>query len=238
MKAEETKKMKQSARDTSSKETVSGKGPGVAASKISETAKNIVSPKTAARAEKQEKKVAAKQSAVAERDTARQKMGKTGKSEKPSKATLKIFLPGPDVPEKEPHDFDFSGLPDEYGETSIIAMAVDPNTVFVDWEIIPRDIAGEEGDLTLRLYDITGAEVMVSDVNAVIDVRLNKRVGRDFFDIGMPGRDMIAEEGIMTPEGVFLPIIRSDIISFPARLAYDDLGIVQKLLESGIPVGY
>jgi len=66
-------------------------------------------------------------------------------------------------------------------------MAVDPNTVFVDWEIIPRDIAGEEGDLTLRLYDITGAEVTVSDVNAVIDVRINKRVGRDFFDIGMPG---------------------------------------------------
>ena len=237
MKAEETKKIKKPAKNTGLKETVSSKGPEGAASGISDTAKKAISPKTAAKAEKQEKKAAADKPVVAGKDAAGQKTG-TGKSKKPSKAALKIFLPGPDVPEKESHDFDFSGLPGEYGETSIIAMAVDPNTVFVDWEIIPRDIAGEEGDLTIRLYDITGAEVTVSDVNAVIDVRINKRVGRDFFDIGMPGRDMIVEEGIMTPEGMFIPIVRSGIISFPALLAYDELGIVQKLLESGISVGY
>jgi len=49
---------------------------------------------------------------------------------------------------------------------------------------------------------------------------------------------MIVEEGIMTPEGMFFPIVRSGIISFPAPLACDELGIVQKLLESGISVGY
>jgi len=237
MKAEETKKIKKPAKNTGLKETDSSKGPEGAASGISDTAKKAISPKTAAKAEKQEKKAAADKPVVAGKDAAGQKTG-TGKSKKPSKAALKIFLPGPDVPEKEIHDFDFSGLPDEYGETSIIAMAVDPNTVFVDWEIIPRDIAGEEGDLTLRLYDITGTEAMVSDVIAAIDVRINKRVGRDFFYIGMPGRDIIVEEGIMTPQGAFLPILRSDIVSFPARLANDGLGIIQKLLESGIPVGY
>jgi hypothetical protein len=156
----------------------------------------------------------------------------------PSGTKLQIFLPEPDSFEEDLRDVFFAGFPEEYGENSVIAMPVDPDTLFVDWEIIPRDIAGEEGDLTLRLYDITGGEVAESDANAVIDISISQRIGSGFFDVHMAGREVFVAEGIMSPEGTFKAVGRSDIISFPATLDHDDLGIAQKLLEAGIPVGY
>jgi len=85
-------------------------------------------------------------------------------------------------------------------------MAVDPNTIFVDWEIVPGEIAGKEGDLTLRFHDSTGIEFDGSNANAVIDIRIPQRVGNGFFVINMPGRDVIVEAGIVSPEGRFLAV--------------------------------
>jgi len=156
-------------------------------------------------------------------------------SEKPK---LKIFLPGNKAGEEDIKESLVAGLPEEYGENALIAMAVDPNTIFVDWEIVPGEIAGKEGDLTLRFYDITGIDFDGSNANAVIDIRIPQRVGNGFFVISMPGRDVIVEAGVVRPEGRFFAVMRSEVVSFPFLLTFDDLGIVQKLLISGIPVGY
>ena len=159
-------------------------------------------------------------------------------SEVPEKPKLKIFLPGKEAGEEDIRESFVEGLPEEYGENALIAMAVDPNTIFVDWEIVPAEIAGKEGDLTLRFHDITGIEFDGSNANAVIDIRISQRVGNGFFVINMPGRDVIVEAGIVRLEGRFLAVMRSEVVSFPFLLTFDDLGIVQKLIISGIPVGY
>jgi hypothetical protein len=155
----------------------------------------------------------------------------------PAKASLKIFLPEEEVEADIEHAF-FKGLPEEYGENSVIAMVVDPNTVFVDWEMVPKDVAGKEGDLGLRFYDVTGIEFNNWKANAYFDIPITQRVGSGFFSIHMPGRDIIVAVGIMSPDGGFMPIVRSDIVSFPALLTFDEFGIVQKLFASGVPVGY
>jgi len=95
-----------------------------------------------------------------------------------------------------------------------------------------------EGDLNLRFYDITGIEFNDWNAHAILDIPINKRVGSDFFDIRMPGRDVVVGVGILSAVNGFMPIVRSDMISFPELLTFDELGIVQKLFESGIPVGY
>jgi len=154
-----------------------------------------------------------------------------------SKARLKIFLPNHDLSREEAEIF-FGGLPEEYGENSITALVVDPNTIFVDWEVIPKDIADKEGDLNLRFYDITGIEFNDWNAHSVIDVLINKRVGNGFFDIRMPGRDVVVAVGLLNAASGFMPIVRSEMVSFPELLTFDELGIVQKLFESGIPVGY
>jgi len=155
-----------------------------------------------------------------------------------SKARLKIFLPDQDLTEEKAEEIFFGGLPEEYGENSVIALAVDPNTVFVDWEVIPKDISDKDGDLNLRFYDITGIAFNDWNAHSVVDVLINKRVGSDFFEIRMPGRDVVVAVGILSPVSGFMPIMRSGAVSFPSLLSFDELGIVQKLFESGIPVGY
>jgi len=75
-------------------------------------------------------------------------------------------------------------------------------------------------------------------VHSVLDVLINKRVGSGFFDIRLPGRDVVVAVGIFNAVSGFMPIAWSDMISFPELLTFDELGIVQKLFESGIPVGY
>jgi hypothetical protein len=155
-----------------------------------------------------------------------------------SKARLKIFLPDQDLTKEEAEEVFFGGLPEEYGENAVVALAVDPNTVFVDWEVIPGVIADIEGDLNLRFYDVTGIEFNDWNVHSVLDVLINKRVGSGFFDIRLPGRDVVVAVGIFNAVSGFMPIAWSDMISFPELLTFDELGIVQKLFESGIPVGY
>jgi hypothetical protein len=49
---------------------------------------------------------------------------------------------------------------------------------------------------------------------------------------------VVVEAGIVSPEGRFHAVMRSEVVSFPFLLSFDDLGIVQKLFASGIPVGY
>ncbi len=157
---------------------------------------------------------------------------------KPHRAKLKIFLPGPEAGEEDIQEGFISGLPEEYGENAIIAMVVDPNTVFVDWEVVPREIAGKEGDLMLRFYDVTGTRFDGNNAHAILDVSITQRVGSGFFAICMPGRDVIVEAGIVRPDGSFHGVVRSDVVSFPFLLTFDDLGILQGLFATDIPVGY
>ncbi len=160
------------------------------------------------------------------------------KEEPKTGAGLKIFLPDRNLTEEDAEDIFFGMLPEEYGENSVIALAVNPNTVFVDWEVVPGDISDKEGDLILRFYDVTGIEFNNSDAVTFTDVLINKRVGSGFFEIRMPGRDVVVALGIISAAGGFIPIVRSEMISFPELLKFDDLGIIQKLFESDIRLGY
>ena len=160
--------------------------------------------------------------------------------EQPARSGLKIFLPRPDEPDmpglsEVDHDVRPFWLPDEYGENSLFVVAIDPDTVFVDWEMVPQDIAGEEGDMILRFYDVTGD---AERRNVFFDLRIDARIGNVFYPVLMPGCDVIVEAGVRSPRGEFKVIVRSGVVSFPALLKHDEMGIAQKLFESGIPVGY
>ncbi|NQU08850.1 MAG: DUF4912 domain-containing protein, partial [Candidatus Abyssubacteria bacterium] len=70
-------------------------------------------------------------------------------------------------------------LPRRYGEDRIVAMVRDPHWLFVYWEITPQslrrargELEGEGADskLTLRVYDVTGADLTGEDANRLFDV--------------------------------------------------------------------
>ncbi len=128
-------------------------------------------------------------------------------------------------------------LPEEYGENELLLMVVDPHTVYASWEIT-KDSLPQKDDLTARIFDVTGVRSEVSPFDHFLEIGIDRRVGSGFFDIRMPGREVIMEIGLFEGEREFKAIVRSKRVSIPTLLTFDELGIVKKLFEEGIPVGY
>ena len=151
---------------------------------------------------------------------------------------LKIFLPKDELFPEETSMPSSAELPEEYGENELLLMEVDPSIVFVSWEITPADIFGEPGELTLRVYDVTGSDFDSSPANSFFDISLKKRVDSKFFDIKMSGRTVIMEIGLLRPDGTFKAIKRSNQVSMPALQTFEELGISGTLTDSDRPIGY
>jgi hypothetical protein len=128
-------------------------------------------------------------------------------------------------------------LPEEYGEDELLLMAVDTGTIFASWEITKDSLPQEGANLAARMYAMRGESGSVS-FDSFLDISIDQRVGNGFFDIAMPGRDVMMEMGFFMDGEDFKAIVRSQIVSIPSLLTFDELGVVKKLFESGIPVGY
>ncbi len=128
-------------------------------------------------------------------------------------------------------------LPEEYGENELLLMVVDPHTVFASWEIT-KDSLPQKDDLTARIFDVTGVISEVGPFDHFLEIGIDRRLGSGFFDIRMPGKEVIMEIGLFEGDREFKAIVRSKRVSIPTLLTFDELGIVKKLFESGIPVGY
>jgi hypothetical protein len=128
-------------------------------------------------------------------------------------------------------------LPDEYGENELILMAVDPDLVFVDWEIKKEETPEAKDGFTMRVFGVTRSESVRLRRDSFFDIKIEGRVGSGFFELGMPGREVSVEIGFFD-KGRFLPILSSRVVSMPGLLVSDELGIAKKLFESGIPIGY
>lgn len=130
-----------------------------------------------------------------------------------------------------------AGLPEEYGENELIVMAVDPNVVFVDWEIKKEKAAEAHEGFTMRVFDVTGNESLRISRDFLFDLKIEGRVGSGFFELGMPGREVKMEIGLYD-NGRFLPILRSLSVSMPRLPVSDKLGIAKKIFGPGMPIGY
>jgi len=157
-----------------------------------------------------------------------------------SKLRLKIYLPGEEGLEAIPAApaAGEEALPEEYGPNSFFLIVVDPNVVFLDWEIASGAVPGDTLPLSARIYDVTGLEFDGSNAHGFVEIALDSLSGRGYCEIMMHGRDILAEIGFVDASGKFIALIRTARVSVPPLLYYDELGIVQKLRESGIPVGY
>lgn len=164
----------------------------------------------------------------------------------PSKQRRKVSSPAQDKEKKSPslqnNKKVFNRalhieLPKEYGENGLILIAVDPNVVFVDWEIKRRKAPEAKGGFTMRVFDVAKGEALRLHPDSFFDMTVDGRVGSGFFELGMPGREVAVEIGLFDT-GKFLPILRSQVVSMPRLLVSDELGIARKLFESAIPIGY
>jgi len=119
-----------------------------------------------------------------------------------------------------------SDIPWGYGKDRVTAMAVDPDRLFVYWEVTEEALArarrvlgaaAEGAWLNLRLYDTTGRIFDGWNAHSTFDQGIDRGARQWFFTIGKPSSETIAEIGLLARDGAFVKIARSGRVEFPRR---------------------
>jgi hypothetical protein len=129
-----------------------------------------------------------------------------------------LGLTAPTAPAPDPRT-----IPWGYGMDRITAMVVDPQRLYVYWEVTDGAIerarltlgAGGAGAwLSLRVYDITGRLFDGTNAHSYFDEGIDRGVRQWFFEIGKPNSTACVEVGLKSAEGYFAKIARSGRVDF------------------------
>ncbi len=136
-------------------------------------------------------------------------------------AAAKLDLgPAARVEERPPH------IPWSYGLDRVTAAAVDPDRLYVYWEVTEPAIeharaalgpGGPGAWLNLRVYDTTGRLFDGTNAHGYFDHRVERWERQWFFAIAKPTSTAVVEVGMKSSEGYFAKIARSGRVDFPRK---------------------
>ncbi|HET9594111.1 MAG TPA: DUF4912 domain-containing protein, partial [Anaeromyxobacteraceae bacterium] len=122
------------------------------------------------------------------------------------------------------HDKPVQHIPWSYGVDRVTASAVDPDRLYVYWEITDEAIevargrlrdAGEQAWLALRVYDTSGLLFDGTNAHGHFDHRVERSDRQWFFHIGKPTSSAFVDVGLRAQDGSFRRIARSGRVDFP-----------------------
>ena len=117
-------------------------------------------------------------------------------------------------------------IPWSYGVDRVTAAAVDPDRLFVYWEVTDPAIerartalgpGGQDAWLVLRVYDTSGRIFDGTNAHGYFDHPVERSTRQWFFQIGKPTSTAFVEVGMKSQEGFFAKIARSGRVDFPRR---------------------
>jgi hypothetical protein len=115
-------------------------------------------------------------------------------------------------------------IPWSYGQDRVTAMMVDPDRLYVYWEVTDEAIAraraglgsgGPDAWLDLRVYDVTGRLFDGTNAHRYFDHRVERDDRQWFFHLAAPGSTAVVELGLRSFEGYFVRMARSGRVDFP-----------------------
>ncbi|MEK7476035.1 MAG: DUF4912 domain-containing protein [Candidatus Coatesbacteria bacterium] len=116
-------------------------------------------------------------------------------------------------------------LPDSYGDTRIVAMVRDPWWIYAYWEIQPAkidEVRRKVGDgawrtvrSVLRVHDVTGVTFDGTNARRFHDITIEGGASAWYVEVGVPGRSWCVEIGILTADGRFFVLARSNVVTTP-----------------------
>ncbi len=110
-------------------------------------------------------------------------------------------------------------LPQTYGQDRIVLLTRDPFVVHAYWEATPARLEREKAwfgwssKLAVRIYDITGIQFNGRNAIGHFDQEVTERTGTWYFDLGRPSHSFCADLGLLSPEGRFLTLARSNYVT-------------------------
>ena len=117
-------------------------------------------------------------------------------------------------------------IPWGYGYDRVTAMVIDPERLYVYWEVTDDAVAaaraglgpaGAGAWLNLRVYDISGRLFDGTNAHSYFDHRIERHDRQWFFVINKPTSSATVEVGLKSEEGYFAKIVRSGRAEFPRR---------------------
>ncbi|MDR4507373.1 MAG: DUF4912 domain-containing protein [Candidatus Brocadiaceae bacterium] len=124
-----------------------------------------------------------------------------------------------------------AGLPENYGENQIVLMTRDPLCLFCYWEIQSNTRNAALEDLgapadtiktVLRVYDVTDVEFDGNNANMYIDNEITGDARSWYIHLKEPARSFCVDIGLLTSQGIFRTLARSNIIQTP-RMEISDV---------------
>jgi hypothetical protein len=154
----------------------------------------------------------------------------------PASALDDSAVPQPETPPVLTHKFEVGQhgtaheeprtIPWSYNEDRVTAMPVDPERLFVYWEVTDDGMnraraqlgaGGANAWLNLRVYDITGRLFDGTNAHSYFDHRVERHDRQWFFAINKADSQAVVEVGLRSEEGYFVKVARSARIDFPRR---------------------
>jgi hypothetical protein len=131
----------------------------------------------------------------------------------------KYYLGVHDTPELD----EGFAYPETYGENAITLMVRDPYWLFTYWEFAPdlrADLVARMGEeallasrIVLRVYDVTGVDP--DHANEYRDIDIAPGARNWYINVMRVEREYCVDVGVITPDGSFVVIARSNRVSLP-----------------------
>lgn len=124
-------------------------------------------------------------------------------------------------------------FPAGYGDNKIVLLVRDPWWMFAYWEINKvkeEEILGkisssgdERAKSILRVHDVTGVNFTGHNANSYFDIELANLASSWYINAGSPDRSWIVDIGILTKNGSFYMLARSNMVHTPRFGMSDNL---------------
>lgn len=118
-------------------------------------------------------------------------------------------------------------LPAYYGVDRLVVLVRDPYWIYAWWELTEgnlgdgRHAMGADAALVLRVYDISAILWDGTNHHSHFDVLVEDLAGSWYLELAKPGASFLAELGLRAPDGRFLALVRSNVVTLPRDTVSD-----------------
>lgn len=126
---------------------------------------------------------------------------------------------------------DTGSLPDSYGVTEAYLLPRDPLWMFIYWEITENSVNAikkehgtdvfSKSKSVIRIHDVSDVEFNGSNSHKFVDVPAVFEAKSWYVNVPEPGRCYLCELGLLTPDGKFIAICRTNTLKLPTGKVSD-----------------
>jgi len=137
------------------------------------------------------------------------------------KETRRVEASSGKIPVEEPKPVEAKReLPRSYNKDKLILLPVNPFWIHAHWDVSERTKKSFESlgvvRKVLRFYDVTYIIFDGSNAHRTFEVYVDLEWRNYYFNVPMPNADYIAVLGYINTQGIFVPVLKSNVVRTPA----------------------